>query len=180
MKHSKTTKKSPLIALASALILSVLASTAAAAKDDPTYVMYGEARTGSRIAPKVVTSPVPVNVTYQELSEAEKAKIRANYDSMPAADEPPFPKAGLAPIWEAVTDQRHTSNQVGDVVVVASVDKDGIVREVAVYNTTSNNMTRLISTALAATEFKPAVCDGTPCAMDFILEARLDIELLRN
>ena len=181
MKNSKRTNRSTLIALASALILSVLASAQAAAKDDPSYILYGEPRTGSRIAPKLLTSPIPINVTYEELSDAEKAKIRANYDSMPEADEPPFPKAGLEPIWKEVTKEgRHSSNQIGDVVVVASVDKDGVVREVAVYNTTSNNMTRIVSTALAATEFKPAVCSGKPCAMDFILEARLDIDLMRN
>ena len=179
MKHTKRSITSPLIALVSSLVLSALLSTTTAAKAEGQYYLYGNPPTGTRLAPKVVTSPLPLEATYEELTAEDKAKIRANYDGMPEADEPPFPKAGLKPIWETIYENYHPSNQKGDLVVIASVDLYGVVREVAVYETTSNHMTKLVSTALAATEFKPAKCGGEACAMDFIFEGRLDIDIMR-
>ena len=180
MKYSKKSTKTSLIAASLALALSAFCSAGNAANDEQLYYIYGDAPTGTRIEPRILTSKTPLEATYEQLSEADKVRIKADYANMPADDEPPFPQAGLMPIWEAIVTTRHPSDQVGDVVAIASVNPKGKVEKVAMYNTTSNHMSRLVSTALLASQFKPAICAGNPCAMDYILEARLDIELMRN
>ncbi len=165
-----------LIALASALIL---ASAPVYAEKEELYHVYGDAPTGTRLKPKIISSPTPLDASYEELSEEHKAKIRANYSNMPETDEPPFPTGGLMPIWEAISEQRHPNDQRGKVMAVATVNAEGKVEKVAMYDTTSTHMTKLVANALMYTPFKPAVCNGEPCEMDFILEATLNIDLMR-
>ena len=179
MKNNNQIYKT-LVSLVSFVTLTVVLASTAGAQKQEEYHILGERQTGSRIPPEVVTSLIPLDLTYEELSDKDKAFIKANYDNMPAEDEPPFPENGLMGIWKPIAESFHRSNQIGEIIAVATIDPKGKVEKVAMYKTTSNDMTKMISTALFATKFKPAVCDSKPCTMDFILEGELNIDLMRD
>ncbi len=182
--HNFHTQPKANLAVSLVIALSALLFTATTFAteivEEPVYVVLGDRMTGTRIRPEIVISELPLNATYEQLSADDKAKIRANYDNMPEGDEPPFPKEGLFPLWEHISGLAYKRIQKGNIMAIASVDATGKVGQVMMYETTSNTVTRVVSTVLAATEFKPAVCSGKPCAMDFIFEGRLDIDLLDN
>lgn len=175
LRHSILT----ISALISAALLSMNAMADVGVSPNE-YHLLGEAKTGTRIPTKLVTSPLPLEATYADLNEADKAYIRSNYQNMPESDEPPYPVEGLHEFWDEVTKVRYARNQIGDVVAIASVSPEGKVEKVEVYDTTSTYMTKVISTALFALPFKPAVCNGKACAMEFILEGKMNIDLMQN
>ena len=167
-------------ALATLLTLLLVSTQPVFANGKKEYHLLGEPKTGTRIPTKLVTSPTPLDATYAELDDASKANIKANYENMPVSDEPPFPTEGLEPLWKEITKVSYGRNQIGGIVAIASVSPEGKVEKVAMYDTTSSYMTRVVSAALFATPFKPGVCDGKACAMDFILEGEINIDLMQN
>ena len=179
-KTNKNRLYASLVAILSASLLFTSALVNATAQPQEEYHVLGKRQTGSRIRPEIITSLIPLDKTYAELSETDKTYIRANYENMPADDEPPFPLKGLNDIWVPVGKTFQRNDQIGEVVAIASVNAEGKVEKVSMYKTTSTDITRMVSAALFATEFKPGLCSGEPCAMDFILEGRLNIELLRH
>jgi hypothetical protein len=50
------------------------------------------------------------------------------------------------------------------------VDEKGIVNEVKVVESPSAEMSKSIAGVMMYAKFKPARCNGAPCAMDFPLE----------
>ncbi|MCR5864088.1 hypothetical protein [Aquincola sp. J276] len=119
---------------------------------------------------------VPLNRTYEQLSPAEKALIRAWYDDMPAADEPPFPRAGLYPVMEAVRKGQQRVLAEGDLFLVATVNGSGGVDEVKAYGKADPVLVDFVSRVVMHTPFKPALCAGIPCRMDFPLNFLLTVK----
>jgi len=125
--------------------------------------------TGTRLGRAAIRSVLPLNRRYSELDEAEKATLRADYEGMPAADEPPFPAQGLLPIFVAIKEGTDKIGALGTMTLVADVDGEGKVRHVDSFGKVDPDFARFASRVLAATPFKPAVCAGKPCNMQFVL-----------
>lgn len=119
---------------------------------------------------------VPLNRTYEQLSPAEKALIRAWYEDMPATDEPPFPRAGLYPVMDAVRKGQQRVLAEGDLFLVATVNGSGGVDEVKAYGKADPLLVDFVSRVVMQTPFKPAVCGGVPCRMDFPLNFMLTVK----
>jgi hypothetical protein len=173
----KQTLSTPAIALVIALAIG-LPSTACAAgagplasADDP-YAMR-TVMTGSMIAQDVMRSPVPFDKRYEELTARQKQSLFADYDAMPAGNEPPFPQYGLGHMLAKVRQYAATFNQPGEVVVKVDVDVNGDPVTATVYKSPSPGLAQLIGSEVALEKFKPAVCGGQPCAMTYTL--RLDM-----
>src|SRR5436853_287091 len=47
-------------------------------------------------------SPIPLNKTYGELTDEQKAALHKMYEKLGPNDEPPFPAEGMKPIFNAV------------------------------------------------------------------------------
>ena len=125
--------------------------------------------TGTRLGRTAMRSTLPLNRRYAELDDAEKAALRADYEGMPAADEPPFPAQGLLPVFHAIKEGMDRLGALGAMTLVADVDSEGKVRHVDSYGKVDPDFARFASRVLAATTFKPAVCAGKPCNMQFVL-----------
>jgi hypothetical protein len=88
------------------------------------------------------------------------------YESIAPGDEPPFPLDGLKPVvWKGQAKLLGT----GELFLIATVEANGVVAQVKAIGSPSPEMTKFASTVLLLTKFKPAVCAGRPCKMDFPL-----------
>lgn len=125
--------------------------------------------TGTRLGRAAIRSQLPLNRRYAELDDAEKAQLKADYEGMPAADEPPFPAQGLFPIFNALKEGMDKHGALGTMTLVADVDAEGKVRHVDSFGKVDPDFARFASRVLVATSFKPGVCAGKPCNMQYVL-----------
>lgn len=112
---------------------------------------------------------LPLNRSYAELDAADKALLRANYEGMPATDEPPFPAKGLLPVFMAVQTGAGKPAPLGQLTLVADVDSSGKVRHVDSFGKLDAEFARFAAQVLASTPFKPGRCAGAPCNMQYVL-----------
>lgn len=135
----------------------------------PTYRIKEDhdlART--RIRSTVVTGfVVPVNQRYQQMSDAHKSLVRSQYEALAADDEPPFPAEGLEPVYKALYQVQQALLVKGDLTLVATVLPDGTVSQVQAIGSPDPELTKFAGAVVMATPFKPALCHGQPCQMEF-------------
>ncbi|MFC4161209.1 hypothetical protein [Chitinimonas lacunae] len=161
------------------ILLSLALLVPVAAADTDFIYRDGEPLAGSHIRPIRLRSPLPYDKRYDQLDARERERLRANYREMPVNCEPPFPEAGLKPLLRELVrlqDQKGLDGQ-GSLSLLAQVDAKGEVASVAALESPSPELGALGSVILFNTRFKPARCDGTPLAMDYLLEVEL-VDLL--
>lgn len=126
--------------------------------------------TGSRIRRDDVKSvALPINQTYQQLTPQERAYINSWYEYVAPGDEPPFPLNGMRSILDMVSKGQEKMLVTGKLYLVATVEPNGTVSTVKAYGAPSPEMAKFAGQVLLLTKFKPAVCGGRPCRMDFPL-----------
>ena len=146
-----------------ALCLSVAAQTAS-----PQYDARGDPPTGSAIRSTYASGGnLPINKRYDEFTVEEKETLNQFYEKMGPGDEPPFPAYGLKPIYTALARIQGELRVRGELYLFATVDQDGKVVQVKALGNPDPEMTKLAATVLSLTRFKPALCKGVPCTMDY-------------
>jgi hypothetical protein len=128
------------------------------------------------LMPKGLTwnSSIPLNKTYAELTPRQKADFHALYQSMAPGDEPPFPLEGMKPIFTALKKAQYKLKARGELNFAVTVGPDGKATKVEDYGSTDKHeMSEFAGSVLLMTKFKPAVCNGKPCAMQFPFRLRL-------
>jgi hypothetical protein len=126
------------------------------------------------------SSRIPLNKTYEQFSDAEKAEFNALYESMPPGDEPPFPAEGMRPVFNSIKKGQQIVRARGKLNMVVNVDATGKAVDVldlgGVGGANALEMTRFAGSVLLMTKFKPAVCAGKPCKSQFpfILDLRMN------
>lgn len=134
----------------------------------------GEARTGSKFREVLVRSGgVPLNLRYDQLNEEQKALLKAPYASMGEGDEPPFPTAGLAPMYSEAQKAAQVLNARGLMRMHAQVNAQGKVTTVAVIKSIDSRLDMYVAGVLMRTPFKPALCQGEPCAQDYLFQLNI-------
>lgn len=121
-------------------------------------------------------SAIPFDKTYAELAEEEKRLVRSQYENMAETDEPPFPLAGLAPLYRAVADGQQRRLAEGELSVIVDVDASGQALQAAVYKTPDPALASYVAGVLLKQKYKPAVCGGQACAMQFPFRIKLNVE----
>ena len=112
-------------------------------------------------------SDVPFDKAYEQLTVVQQRSLKSAYVEMGESDEPPFPIGGLKTIYEPITEGQQQLLARGLFRADVEIDSDGTPIAVAVYRSPSSAMTRLISSIVLLSKFKPAVCSGSPCKMGF-------------
>ena len=129
---------------------------------------------GSSIRKYVLKSPgLPINKKYQELTDDERLLLSHKYDHVNAGDEPPFPANGLKPIYLEILKTQEKLRLSGTLALVVAVDSSGHPTAVKRAPMDDSELTDAVETTLMQTTFKPAVCSGSPCAMDFPFQVEL-------
>ncbi len=159
------------LVLGTTLAATLGAPSIGIAQSSPAEYSIREGRSSSSIVlrnPEVVTgSPIPINKRYRELTAAEKSIIHGWYENIEPDDEPPFPADGLRSIYVAVAKAQARLLVTGTLLLVATVGADGEVTSVKAVGSPSPEMTQFASGVLILTKFKPALCKGVPCTMDY-------------
>jgi hypothetical protein len=114
-------------------------------------------------------SPIPINRSYHELTPEQRAIVHRWYENIAPGDEPPFPSSGLKSIHDAIRKGQTKLLVTGELFLIATVEATGEVAEVKTFGSPSPEMTKFAAAVLVLTKFKPAVCAGRPCKMDFPL-----------
>jgi hypothetical protein len=118
-------------------------------------------------------APYPLKKRYADFTQEEKAALRAMYEGMPEADEPPFPVAGMRYIVDDVATIAGKLDAKGFVSIHVGVDAKGNATGVKVMNTPSLEVAKAIAYVLVKAKYKPAVCEGSPCESEFPFRFRL-------
>jgi hypothetical protein len=164
-----------------ALAVSGFASNTALAQAGETHPMGARANGSTRVVNAATSdtgtlmrkelmwsSTIPVNKRYGQLTPEQKADLHAMYESIAPGDEPPFPVDGMKSIFNALKKGQAKLVAEGDLNLAVTIDADGKPTEVKDYGSHGNpEMTKFAAMVLLMTKFKPAVCSGQPCAMEF-------------
>jgi hypothetical protein len=156
------------------MLISLLSLASAQAQEALPPAKYGitaeDPPTGSRIRRDAVRSPLPVNRTYEQLTAEERASVHDWYEGIPDGDEPPFPVSGTKDILDAVRKAQQKLLVTGELFLVATIEPSGEVSGVKAWGSPSPEMTKFAASVLLLTRFKPAICGGQKCRMDFPLK----------
>jgi hypothetical protein len=131
---------------------------------------------GSNVRRDIVKSEnIPLNRQYAQLTAEQKAAVKSDYEKMSDTDEPPFPADGLLPVYKylSIAHEKNSMQNSGKMTLYVTVDKDGKPQAVSVHESPDQTLTKVAAYALMEQKFKPALCNGTPCSMQFAFHAEL-------
>lgn len=128
-----------------------------------------ETALGSLVPQPVLTGRVPFDRSWAQLTPEQRGVIAADYESLPAGDEPPYPAHGLRHFATYLARFADLREPVGLLVASVNVGPDGRPRGVTVFRTPDPQLVPVVAAMLGSEEYKPAVCQGSPCAMDYLL-----------
>jgi len=153
------------------ILLAASLPAAATETDQRQYtVKQTEPSVGSNIRREIIRAgTVPLDKRYADLTPEQKASVKSAYESMKADDEPPFPANGLMPILKVVRNAHEQANLKfkGPLTLYVQVDSSGKATDVSVVQSPDADIARSAAYALMVQPYKPAVCSGQPCAMQY-------------
>ena len=143
----------------------------------PSSVQESQPELGSRIRKTISSSErIPLNKTWSQLTAEERASLRANYEQMPETDEPPYPLKGMAPIIRQLSDIVGFKGIEGIFRIHVTVDGHGNATKADLIEYTTVEEAKIVAYVLVKkTKYKPAVCHGVPCTMDFPFRFRFEV-----
>jgi hypothetical protein len=139
-------------------------------------VRQESASLGSNVRQDIVKSEVlPLDKQYADLTVEQKKSLKSEYEKMSDADEPPYPTNGLLPVFKSPAQAHEKSGlkNSGKIVLYIPVDSQGNPKSVSASESPDPDLTKVTAIALMTQKYKPAVCNGTPCAMEFPFRAKL-------
>ena len=168
MSNTATTLR---LLLAATLVpaCSVALAQDAAAPNGGFSIKADAPKTGSNIKRDVIWGgALPYDKTYAELSPDEQRMFKSRYVEMRENDEPPFPVDGLGPLYKAIIKANEIARGgLGPFEMHIHVDTSGDATKVEVLQSPDAKLTQYAGKIGMLTKFKPALCNGAPCAMGF-------------
>jgi len=128
--------------------------------------------TGTMIERPVVTG-IPIDKSYAELSPEQQGMIKANYGTLGASDEPPYPVNGLKEISQRIANADVSASVDGELVMQVDVSSSGDATSVTTVHSPNPNIAHIATLALQREKYKPGICRGQPCAMPFVYHVQL-------
>jgi hypothetical protein len=159
-----------------AVMVSTLACAASAWSQDAANplpperynIKQDEARVGSNIPRREIDGvAIPLNRNWAQLTPEQQVLWKRQYETMPTADEPPFPVDGLGVLNKSVTQGLRGHFESGKLDLNVRIDAEGNATAVSIFASPTPEIARTAASVLMVSKFKPAVCAGQPCTMDF-------------
>ena len=123
-------------------------------------------------------SKIPLDKTYSQFTPEEKAEFRALYASLPEDDEPPFPVDGIKPLFKSLKKGQSQLQARGELNLAVTVNTNGDAIRVedfgGVKGVNAHEMTQYAQSVFMMAKFKPGVCSGQPCVMQFPFRIKLN------
>jgi hypothetical protein len=124
---------------------------------------------GSVIPQDIIRSSAPIEGRYSELTPEQKAAVASDYENLAAGDEPPYPLYGVRHLLAPVVRYVDADRPLGPLTASVVIDSQGKPGKITVYESSDQVLTRFVASQLAMEEYKPAMCQGQPCAMTYVL-----------
>lgn len=156
-----------------ATLLSLLSATGVSlhAEEDarPRYSLkQDQPDIGTNIRRDIVSGSIlPLDKRYAELTREQRATIKSQYEQMEADDEPPFPIDGLGPLYKVMAVAQQRLLVTGSLTLLVEVNSQGEANSVSVLQPGDPEMVKFVASVLMLQKYKPAVCQGNPCTMQF-------------
>lgn len=157
-----------------------LAKTEHGVPDAPTRLMSASTNSTGSIIKKNLRwrSKIPLNKTYEQLNPEQLAELRGMYESLADGDEPPFPAKGLGNVFREIKQGQDVLQARGELKLNVTVGPDGVATDVEDFGTVggvnAHEMTTYVAAILMKAPYKPAMCQGKPCTMQFPFKLKLD------
>lgn len=150
---------------------------ATAQQPDPVFkLLEHEPATGSKFRRDAVTSGVPINLRYDQLSDEQKKYLKSQYEAMGDNDEPPYPENGLTRIMREL----HAAQKIllvdGDLRLHINVDAQGKATSAVVVKSVDPSMDNYAAGVFLRAKYKPAMCKGVPCPQQYPFAMRFETE----
>jgi hypothetical protein len=158
------------IATAVLCVLALASCAFAQAQESPREYAVNQSvpETGSHIARAIATSArIPLDKSYAELTPQQQGIVKSEYDHMGGADEPPFPVSGLQPIYKAIANAEPTVSSDGGLIILVDVDSKGDATSTTIVQAADPQIAKIATSALMREKYKPAMCNGIACKMQF-------------
>ena len=154
------------------LVLVLIASAAPrfAQAQDVYVVLEEHPAIGSSIKRRLVTWPVPINRTWDELSPEHRAIVRQGYRNMAPGDEPPYPLRGMEPLLRDIALIQKGGIGEGPVRMIVKVDETGEAQVAAAVTAPNPQVAQVVGFALMQQKYKPGTCGGQVCTRDYHFE----------
>lgn len=152
------------VCLVGALLPSRSLAEEALAKPYALKEQYSDSRIPFRYANSKL---YPLDRAYNRFTEQEKQAFKDLYQPMLPDDEPPFPAQGMQPVIKMLARAIAQLNIEGDVTLHITVSPEGEATQFRIYQTSSQKAAETVAYVFTQTKFKPGLCDGKPCQMDF-------------
>ena len=116
--------------------------------------------------PAIIGSRVPYDLSYAQMSPAQKQAVSSMYPLMDPADEPPYPQNGTVAVLRAVSDYAYVGAK-GSLMLLVTVGANGKAKSVTAIGQPGPEMTEFAIRAVMLDKYKSAMCAGKPCEMVF-------------
>jgi hypothetical protein len=147
------------------LLPLILASSSLFAQNNYT-LKQEQASVGTNLKRDIVKGGrVPFDKRYAELTPEQQAIIKSQYEQMGPNDEPPYPADGLAPVYKLFSLVQERTHATGYYSIAVEIDSQGKPTAVSFLKAEDDNVAKLLAQAALIQTYKPALCDGAPCAM---------------
>jgi len=162
------------------LLLALVAMGAVHAQEVPPTrpQVKVDTRGGHFLESTVAHAYIDGDKTYAEMTPEERQFVRNHYEGLGPDDEPPYPKYGTRLIFELINAEMRKSGIEGDVTIGIIVGADGKAKGVNIYETPDRHFGRVVAGILAREPYKPGLCAGMPCDMEFPFRFRFDLSVM--
>jgi hypothetical protein len=125
---------------------------------------------------RIQGSSLPFDKAYADLTEDQKRIVRGQYEPMLDGDEPPYPIRGLGPIYKMIGAAQQKLRVEGPITLVVDVDSLGNATSVTAYGDPDPKMTKYLTRLVLLEKYKPAICQGKPCSMQFPFDITFSLQ----
>jgi hypothetical protein len=124
------------------------------------------------LRPNFLNLPLPPDKSYDQLTAEEKLRVKELYatGAIGEGDEPPYPVRGLGNLIRAIAKVQGSFQARGLMSMAVIVDSTGKPIKVEAYEMPNKQLAQAVANVLLSQQYKPALCNGTPCAMPFPLK----------
>jgi hypothetical protein len=136
----------------------------------PLYAQYSlkqeQPNVGTNLKRDIVTGGrVPFGKRYAELTAEQQAIVKSQYEAMGPDDEPPYPADGIGTVYKLFSLVQERTHAQGYYSIAVDINSQGVPTAVSFLNAEDEDVAKLLAQAALIQKYKPAVCNGTPCAM---------------
>ena len=158
-----------LIVVASALLGPFAAFGADDAAPARLYAFKEEQSvTGTHIKRELFSWIAPFDKRYADLTPEQQQAVKADASVQRDGDEPPFPVNGLGQVSRSMAKLQSLIQVEGPLLLRVDVDAKGNADSVAIFKSPNTDMAQFTAKALMIEKYKPALCEGKPCARPFV------------